>query len=91
MPATRSSQPIVIVYRLFGLAILGIVGWVYFHAQRTGTMPPSHPWSGLTLSLLGLGALLGPRGRGNRLEIVRAGAAVLALVGAVFWLFSAGG
>ncbi|MDP2310497.1 MAG: hypothetical protein Q8P18_31050 [Pseudomonadota bacterium] len=89
-PPPRSSAP---VERAVGIVLLGLVLWVYSGALERDRWPPGHPWSGLTLSLLGLSALLWPSPRWAEASpasrAARIVVAILALVGALLWFESA--
>jgi hypothetical protein len=72
-------------------ALLAIVIAVYAMAMSRGHMPPSHPWSGITLLLLaGQFAIQAATSRPNRVSAgLGIAAGVLVITGAVFWMSSA--
>ncbi len=80
--------------RVSGAVILGIVVFLYAQALATGTWPPSHPWSGLALSLAAAQMLwmthssyreIPPKRR----NLITIPIAILTLLAALLWLLSA--
>jgi hypothetical protein len=71
------------VGRLLGGFLLCVVVGVYVSSRLHGHWPPSHPWSGMSLSLTGILNLLQPRRR------IALPLCVLGLCSAVLWAWSA--
>ncbi|MDP2312267.1 MAG: hypothetical protein Q8P41_05125 [Pseudomonadota bacterium] len=86
----RRSAPL---ERALGAALLLLVVWVYSQALEHERWPPGHPWSGLTLALLGLLPLFWPgvtwSGASRASLVARFAVIGMALVGAVLWYLSA--
>ncbi|MES2642702.1 MAG: hypothetical protein V4850_24680 [Myxococcota bacterium] len=72
----RTSAP---VERAVGVVFLVGVVWLYSDALKHHRWPPGHPWSGLTLALLGLSAVLWPSPRWSEASRVSRVARVVAL------------
>jgi hypothetical protein len=88
-PSPRRSA---VIERATGALLLGFVLWIYSGAMHHDRWPPGHPWSGLTLTMLGAAAVLWPSPRwreaatGSRLARVLVG--LLAIGGGVGWFLA---
>jgi hypothetical protein len=73
--------------------LVGVI-WLYSDALSHHRWPPGHPWSGLTLALLGLSAVLWPSPRWSEASgasrVARMVTLVLVLVGAGLWYAEVG-
>ena len=93
-PAPPPSQLPLVLERAFGGLVLVFAIGVYGMALSDGRMPPGHPWSGLTLGLLGLRPLLLPLS-GARARAGLQGSAIallislLTLASGLLWAWSA--
>lgn len=92
-PSPRSQLPLVLERAFGGLVLLFAIGG-YGIALSNGHMPPGHPWSGLTLGLLGLRPLILPLS-GARARAGIQGSAIallislLTLASGLLWAWSA--
>jgi hypothetical protein len=75
--------------QLVGTMMLALVGAVYGYAITTPRWPPSHPYSGFTLTALAFVLItLQPQADPGRARLTLIGAGV-AMLGALAWLASA--
>ncbi len=71
--------------RISGGIVLALVVSMYAMAWMKGGWPPSHPWSGIALTFLGVRAMIWPVEDPRRVVILSG----LALAAAVLWTVSA--
>jgi hypothetical protein len=72
------------VMRGSAVCIVSIVLFVYTTSIQSGTMPPSHPWSGIALGLIAV-SFFSSSYSGTRPKFAGGIFAVLALVSAILW------
>lgn len=77
--------------RALGLVLLGLVVTVYAGSLGEGRWPPSHPWSGITLLVLGSSFLVLPTPVEGRRLLAKRVASAAALLSALAWAYSARG
>lgn len=82
---------IAVIERAVGIGMLVLVAGVYAAALSEGGLPPGHPWSGITLTLLAIRSLVWPlpAGSAGRSSALRAVVLALAMASAVAWAWSA--
>ena len=82
-----------VLIRLSGVLLLVAVAMVYGLSIQVERMPPSHPWSGITLTLFGVRAAVWPvAGLGTGSTTSRTASVVLTvlpLVSGALWAVSA--
>ncbi len=78
-----------VLQRVLGVLTAAMVIGVYAFAMSRGKMPPSHPWSGLTLGLLSARAIFFPVRSDVRPSAPGWIVSGLALAGALMWGWSA--
>lgn len=76
------------VLRVAAVLIGAAVVWVYTKALRGGYWPPSHPWSGIAVSLLAIWLFVSSFSV-KRSNLFGLWFALVAVVSAVFWVVSA--
>lgn len=83
-----SARVSLVLQRTLGLLTAAMVIGVYAYAYSRGRMPPSHPWSGITLSLLAARAIFTPVKAGEPPKQAGWVLSGLAILSALAWAWS---